>query len=100
MEASTTSYWQTGLNVLNNLATSGSFGSTGTRVASYVNPPTPTALPAAAPPPPPVAGQQAVNPPAPASGGFMDHLRAHWSKYAIGLGSVLALVVVVKMARK
>lgn len=99
METSTGSYWQTGFNILNNLATSGAFGSDGQRVANYVNPPTAIAQPAAAPPPPPVAGQQAVNPPA-SSGGFVDHMRANWSKYALGLGTLFALVFVVKMARK
>lgn len=92
-------YWTTGLNLLTNLAGSGAFGSDGQRVANYINPPAPIAAPAPNPPPPPVAGQQGVNP-APTSGGIGAHFAAHWGKYALGLGVIVALVVVVKMARK
>lgn len=93
------SYWNTGFNVLNNLAASGAFGSDGRRVAQYINPPTAVSQPAQAPPPAPVSGQLSVNP-APTAGGFMGHLRTHWGKYAIALGVVVALAVAVKITRK
>lgn len=90
-------YWQMGLNVLNNLAGSGAFGSDGQRVAALINPPNPIAAPNPAPPPPPVAGQQAVNPPATTADG---HFEKHWGKYALAGGALLLLVVGVTFARR
>lgn len=97
METNNSQYWQMGLNVLNNLAGSGAFGSDGQRVAALINPPNPIAAPAPAPPPPPVAGQQGVNPPATTAGG---HFQQHWGKYALGAGVLVLLMVGVTIARR
>ena len=89
-------YWQTGYNILNNLAMSGAFGSDGQKIAGYINPPAPIASPNPAPAPAPVPQQQSVNPDATPK----SHLEANWPKYAMIGGAVLVLVIVLTLARK
>lgn len=92
--------WSTGFNVLNNLAQGGAFGSTVSKYAEVINPRNPISTPQQAPPPPPKPGQQGVNTSVPAPGGFGEHLKKNWGKYALGLGVVVVLFVGIKYARR
>ena len=97
MADTSSSYWQTGFNLINNLATSGAFGSDGQKIAGYINPPAPIAAPNPAPAPAPVPQQQSVNPDAtPATA-----QKNNWPMYGmIAGGVVVVLVLIVALARK